>query len=226
MYFMSDTGQGRAKKTLRFANRKMFKEAFKKLEMEEVAAIVDQVNKQVDGSLFDPLETTVLSFDLSFYPGYRFLDISDHATNPPLQRYVLHKDENYTLLDWTYRPIYKTNEQAPISLNPSNVLDYVRFFFSNVRGRHGRFHIIESLENINWKEEPSPSERKSYGKLIAPMKIVDKLKHGVFKLEARMMLKATLFKADIYVEPNGKAVLANHDILQENMPVLDHVTGQ
>ncbi len=204
----------------------MFKEAFKKLEMEEVAAIVDQVNKQVDGTLFDPLETTVLAFDLSFYPGYRFLDVADHATNPPLQHYVLQKDQNYTLLDWTYRPIYKTNELAPVSLNPNNVLDYVRFFFGNVRGRHGRFLVIESLENINWKEEPSPSERKSFGKLISPLKIVEKLKHGVFKLEARMMLKATLFKADIYVEPNGKVVLANHEILQENMPVLDHVTGQ
>ncbi|MCB1681126.1 MAG: hypothetical protein H6858_08315 [Rhodospirillales bacterium] len=204
----------------------MFQEAFKKLDINEVAEIVDQVNKQVDGSLFDPLETTILTIDLSFYPEYRFLDIADHATSPPLQRYVLQKGADFILLDWTYRPIYKINEKAPIALNANNVLDYTRFFFSNVRGRHGRFLITESLENIRWKEEPSPAERKSYGKLVQPLKIIDKLKHNVFKLEARMMLKDTLFKADIYVEPNGKVVLANHEILLEKMPVLDHVTHQ
>lgn len=204
----------------------MFHEAFKKLEVEEVAAITDQVNRLVDGTLFDPLETTILAIQLPFYPGYRFLDIADHATNPPLQRYALERDSTYTLLDWTYRPIYAVNEKAPLTLDQENVLEYVRFFFSHVRGRHGRFVVAESLENIQWKEEPSPAERKSLGKLVEPLKIVEKLKHGVFKLEAKMMLKDTLFKADIYVEPNGKVVMGNHDILLEKMPVLDHATGQ
>ncbi|MCB1592765.1 MAG: hypothetical protein KDI90_09970 [Alphaproteobacteria bacterium] len=204
----------------------MFQEAFKKLELEEVAMIVDQVNKQVEGSLFDPLETTILSIELPFYPGYRFLDIADHATNPPLQRYALERDKAFTLMDWTYRPIYAVNEKAPLTLDQENVLEYVRFFFSHVRGRHGRFILAESLESINWKEEPSPAERKSLGKMVDPLKVLEKLRNGVFKLEARMMLKDTLFKTDIYIEPNGKIVMGAHEILLEKMPVLDHATGQ
>lgn len=204
----------------------MFQEAFKKLELEEVAMIVDQVNKQVEGSLFDPLETTILSIELPFYPGYRFLDIADHATNPPLQRYALERDKAFTLMDWTYRPIYAVNEKAPLTLDQENVLEYVRFFFSHVRGRHGRFILAESLESINWKEEPSPAERKSLGKMVDPLKVLEKLRNGVFKIEARMMLKDTLFKTDIYIEPNGKIVMGAHEILLEKMPVLDHATGQ
>lgn len=204
----------------------MFQEAFKKLEVEEVARIIDQINKLVDGSLFDPLDTTILAIELPFYPGYRFLDIADHATNPPLQRYALEREGTYTLMDWTYRPIYAVNEKAPVSLDQANVIEYVRFFFSHVRGRHGRFIMAESLESINWKEEPSPAERKSLGKLVEPLKVMEKLRHGVFKLEARMMLKDTLFKTDIYVEPNGKVVMGNHDILLEKMPVLDQAVGQ
>ena len=204
----------------------MFKEAYTKLEIDEVASILDRGNKMVEGSLFDPLETTIMAIDIPFYPGYRFLDIADYATNPPLQRYVLQKDDEFTLLDWTYKPIYKVNESAPISLDKENVIDYVRFFFSHVRGRHGRFILCESLENIKWKDEPLAAERKSFSQMIEPVKIIDVLKNGVYKLEARMMLKNTLFKTNIFVEPNGKVVMDNYEILFDEMPVLDHVIGQ
>lgn len=203
----------------------MFQEAFTKLNIEEIASILDHINKKVEGSLFDPLDTTILAISLPFYPGYRFLDISDHATNPPLRRYAFQKDNDFTILDWSYKPIYELNKKAPIILDSKSVIEYIRFFFSFVKGRHGRFILCESLENINWKEEPPIASRKSLGKMMEPLKIIEKLKNGTFKLEARMMLKDALFKAEIYVDSTGKVTLENHEILIEGMPVLDQVMG-
>ena len=203
----------------------MFDEAYTKLEIEEVASILDRVNKKVEGSLFDPLETTILAVDVPYYPDFRFLDIADHATNPPLQRYALQKDKDIYLLDWSYKQIYEVNQAAPITLSDKNVLDYVRFFFSYVRGRHGCFIPCESLENINWSEDLPAAERKTIGKMVEPMKISEKLKNGVYKIDAKMMLKDTLFSADVFVEPSGKVVMTNQVILSDKMPVLDNVTG-
>lgn len=204
----------------------MFQDAYKKLDIDETASVLDSVNAMVEGSLFDPLETTILAIELPFYPGYRFLDISDHATSPPLQRFVFQKDDRFVMMDWTYKPIYQLNQDAPVHLDEKNVLDYVRFFFSHVKGRHGRFVICESFENLNWKEEPPQEARRTFSEMIRPMAIEEKRPDGVFRIDARMLLKDALFKCDVYVEPSGRVTLSDHEVLIENMPVLDHVFGQ
>lgn len=206
----------------------MFDEAYEKLDLDETATIIEMVNKQVEGSLFDPLETTILAIDVPFYKDYRFLDIADHATKPPLQRYVLQKKgtQDFTLLDWTYKTIYDLNEKAPIELTDKNIIDYVRFFYQFVKGRHGRFIICESVENIHWKDEPPEEIRKALNQVLVPFKIIEKREDGVYKMHGCMMLKDALFKVDIYVEPNGRITMADHEILIEDIPVLDLTFGQ
>lgn len=205
----------------------MFDEAYNKLDLNEVATILEVINTQVDGSLFDPLETTILAIDVPFYKDVRFLDIADHATKPPLQRFALHKKDTleFTLIDWTYKTIYAVNAQSSINLTPENVLEYVRFFFSFVKGRHGRFIICESSENIRWKDEPPEDIRKSLNQVVVPLKIVEKRADGVFQITGCMMLKDALFKVDVYVEPNGRVTMTDHEILIEDIPVLDSTFG-
>lgn len=205
----------------------MFDEAYTKLDLNDVAVVLDVINTQVEGSLFDPLETTILSIDVPFYENVRFLDIADHATKPPLQRYGLNKKgtQDYTLIDWTYKTIYAFNMDASISLTPKNVIEYVRFFFSFVKGRHGRFIICESSENIRWKDEPPEDIRKSLNMVVSPLKILEQRQDGVYKITGCMMLKDAMFKVDVFVQPNGRVTMANHEILIEDIPVLDSIMG-
>lgn len=205
----------------------MFDEAFTKLEIDEIAILLDHINKDIDGSVFDPLETTILAINVPFYQGYRFLNIADHATNPPLQRFIFQKNDtnDFVIIDWTYKTIYALNKAAPISLNDDNVLEYVRFFFSHVKGRHGNFIVCESLDSIQWKDEPTSDIRKKVADIVVPLNIKEKRKNGTYIIEAFMMLKDSLFKVDIYVEQNGKVVMSDHEILLEKLPVLDSVIG-
>lgn len=206
----------------------MFDEAFTKLEIDEIASVLDVLNKQVEGSIFDPLETTILAVDVPFYKGYRFLSVADHATNPPLQRFVFQKNDthDFTVIDWTYKTIYDLNKIAPIALDEKNVLEYVRFFFLHVKGRHGRFIICESADNVQWKDEPPEEVRKKLNKTMQPMEIKEKRKDDVYAIKAFMMLKDALFNVDIYVEPNGRVTMSDHEIIIEDVPVLDSVFGQ
>ncbi len=201
----------------------MFDEAFTKLELDEISIILDELNKHVEGSIFDPLETTILAIEPPFYPGYRFLSVSDHATNPPLQRYVFQKHgaQEFTVLDWTYKTVYDLNQDAPIALDNKNILEYVRFFFSFVKGRHGRFVICESSDNVQWKDEPPLEVRKKLNETMKPMEVVEKRKDGVFQVNAYMMLKDALFNVDVYVEPNGRVTMSDHEIVIEDIPVMD-----
>lgn len=206
----------------------MFDEAFTKLEIEEIASILDIVNKKVEGSIFDPLETTIMAIDIPFYPKHRFLDIADYATNPPLQRFAIQKTGtmDFVLLDWSYKIIQQLNTSVPIALTEENVLEYVRFYFSHVKGRHGRFIVCETVDHIKWKDEPPEEIRKSINQAINPLEIIEKRKDGVYQVKAFMMLKDALFQSDVYIEPNGNVTITNHEVLIENVPVLDSVVGQ
>ncbi len=205
----------------------MFDESYTKLELEEVASIIHEINKQVEGSLFDPLDTTILAIDVPFYEEYRFLDISDHATNPPLQRYAFQKkdSQDYTILDWTYKTIYDLNLKVPITLNEENIYDYLRFFFSFVKGRHGRFIICENSDSIKWKDELPDEIKVNLNSTLKPLKIVEKRDDGVFRVEGFMNLKDSIFKTTIYIEPNGRITMADHEIILDDIPVIDSVIG-
>ncbi len=205
----------------------MFDESYTKLELDEVASIIDEINKHVEGSLFDPIETTILSIDVPFYKDYRFLDISDHATSPPLQRYAFQKKDTmeFTLLDWTYKTIYDLNQKAPIKLSEDNIFDYVRFFYAHVKGRHGRFIVCENADAIKWRDEPPDEVRIALNSTLKPLKIIEKRSDGVFKLEAFMNLNDTIFKTMVFVEPNGKITMSDHEILINDVPVIDSVLG-
>ncbi len=201
----------------------MFNESFIKLEIDEIASIIDVVNKKIDGSIFDPLETTILAIDVPFYPGYRFLNISDHATSPPLQRFVFQKNGTYefVVIDWTYKTVYLLNKVVPISLNDDNILEYISFFFSYVKGRHGKFIICESVDSIRWKDEPSGNTIKKITNVLQPLKIEEKREDGIYKVKAFVMLKNSLFGVDIFVNPDGEVKMLNHKIVMENLSVVE-----
>jgi hypothetical protein len=204
----------------------MFQRAFEKLELEEVATLLDQLNPKFEGAQFDPVETTIMAQDIPFYPGYRLLDIADYSVMPAAQRFVVHGAGRVAILNFTNEPIYKLNQEAPIKLNEETVSDYVRFFFTYVRGRHGRFLISESVDDINWREEPPPAARKAIGKMLKPVIVKSKSKDGTFHMEACMMFKDSLFKSDVNVSPAGFVSLTDEELLVEDMPVLDDTFGQ
>ncbi len=199
----------------------MFRDAFTKLDTLEVESLLLQLNPLLDGSPFDPRNATVLSVELPFYPGCRFLEVADHSIVPPRRAQVIFKIGSVTLLNWTNEPIYKLNENLPIQLNEKNVIDYVRFFFTFVRGRHGRFLVVETIDDISWKEEIPPAARKAIGNLIEPVRLRGIEKDGTYLLSVRMVFKDSLFKSKVNVTPQGLVSLSDEELVVEDMPILD-----
>jgi hypothetical protein len=204
----------------------MFQDAFEKLELADVATILDQMNPLFEGVEFDPVDATIMAVNLPFYKGYRLLHIADNTVMPPVQRCAIYSHQNQVVLDFTNEPIYKLNQDVPIQLSEDNVVEYVRFFFTYVRGKHGRFIMTENVDDIAWKEDPPPQARKSISNMIDPISIESVSEDGMFHLIGCMMFKDSLFKSDIEVQPSGLVALKNEELLIEDMPVLDDTFGQ
>jgi hypothetical protein len=205
----------------------MFQDTYTKLNQPEVDAIVSKTKDVFEGVSFQPSHTVIMTRTLDFYPGFKFYDMADHSANPALRRFALIKKDNVIVLDFTNAPIYDTNKAAPIYLNEDTLHDYVRFFFNFVRGRHGRFLIVESVDDIAWREEPPAVAKKSISKLIMPVTMITKdIDDGNFHLHAQMMFRDSLFSADITVQKDGVVQLSNEQLLIEDMPVMDDTLGQ
>ena len=204
----------------------MYQDAFTKLELEEVAKLLDVFNPLFSGSSFDPLETTIMAQDMIFYPGLRYLDIADHSCVPPIRRCAISGKNVNIVLDWSNGPIYKLNEDVPITLNEETVTEYVRFFFNHVRGKNGRFLITEGVDDIRWRDDPPPAARKTIGEMLLPLIIADQNADGGYFMSATVMFKDSLFQCDVDVDPKGHITLNNEKLLVEDMPVLDDAYGQ
>ncbi|MCC7305051.1 MAG: hypothetical protein IT558_02205 [Alphaproteobacteria bacterium] len=204
----------------------MYQETFEKLDLADAATVLDRVNPRLDGVQFDPIQATVLAADIPFYPGFRLLDIADYTAMPPMRRFALCSPSEIAVLTFSNEPIYALNRKIPVKLSEGNIADYVRFFFTYVRGKHGRFIISESIDDIHWKEDPPPQARKAIGKMILPVTFVERDAAGIFHLVATMMFKDSLFKSKIQVRPDGLVSLSDEELLVEDMPVLDDTFGQ
>jgi len=204
----------------------MFRGAYQKIEAKEAGHLITAVNSVLHTAPFDPATATVLTHPVSFYPGYTYADITHHGTMPPLNTRVIFKGNDITLLNTTNAPIFGLNKKAPIQLNDQNVTDYVRFFFSHVRGEHGRFLMIDTVDDIDWKEEPPPSARKAIGKMLTGLQVTGRSPEGDFILSANMIFKNTLFGARIHVRPDGDVTMSDEELLVEDMPVLEDTIGQ
>lgn len=204
----------------------MFKDAFTKLDKSKAAQIISAANPLLDIK-FDPDASQVMSHDLPFYPGCTLVEISRHDNNPPTVRNVVIDQNNQIIpLNWTNEPIFLLNEKTPILLNEVTKADYIRFFFHYVRGSHGRFLIVDTVDDIDWREEPAPAGRKALGQMIGPLSLKRKEEDGSDIFQSSMVFKDSLFSAEIILRPDGKITLQNEELLVEDIPVADDVFGQ
>jgi len=204
----------------------MYEEAFQKLEKDEAEKILQTAAPFIDGVSFDMSHVTILRQDLSFYPNHVFYDIADLSAAKAIHRYVVMKDNVVTVLNWTSAIIYGLNKTAPLTLNDENIGDYVRFFFSYVRGAEGKFSLAENVDDVAWKDDPSPSSRKAVGNMITPLTLLQVHDDGGYDLEGTITFKNALFKAEINIAADGALNITNQELLLEDLPVFDDIFGQ
>ncbi len=193
---------------------------WQKLDAERAARILAEVNPHLEPVPFNPESTTVRAKPLPFYRGYQLCELTDLSAVPAARKYAIYKAGDVNVVNWTNQTIYDANEKAPVVLTADNIHAYVRFFFNYVRGRHGRFVIVETIDDIKWQVEPPLQGRKVMQDMLEPLALIEQDKDGVFILEAFMVFKDSLFKTRIQVKPDGLVSMSDEELKIEGMPVL------
>ena len=195
-------------------------EDWQKLGTEKAVKLLNEINPSLAPVNFNPQTTTIRTQKLPFYREHILLELTDLSTVPGARKYVIYKPGDVNVINWTNQAIYETNEKAPIQLTEDSVVSYVKFFFSYVRGRHGRFLIIETIDDVRWQIEPPAQGRKVMQEMLAPVELELQETDGTFGLNAFMVFKDSLFKTKIHVKPDGLVSMSEEDLKIEGMPIL------
>jgi len=201
---------------------KMFSDPFIKLEHGDAAAILDLLNPKLDISGFDTASAQVMSLPLPFYKDIDLIEVTDPHTVPPKKISALYhkQSKEILILNGKNEPIYDANKKYDLHLNDEMVALYARFFFSYVRGRHGGFHLIDSVNEIKWREEPNKSAKQSQGKMISPLSIIE-VDEEEWHLISSVIFKDSLFESEIRIKKDGTVRMSNQEIIVEDIPVID-----
>jgi hypothetical protein len=196
-------------------------EIWHKLSADEMLSVLEAVNHEIDPISFHSESTMVRAQTLSFYEHYKLYELTDFSAVPPAKKFALYAPkQNAQMIVWTNEPIYHINSKAPLLLSEQTVADYVRFFFHYVRGRHGRFLIVETVDEIKWQNDPPPQGRKAMQDILSPVTLIKRADNGDYILSAFMVFKDALFKTRITVDLNGIVTLSDEELKVEGLPVL------
>lgn len=204
----------------------MNQQAFTKLEQNQIQPLLDQINAETQGADFDIDSISLLKQDTSFYPDWTFFDLTDHSTVPHRRMFYLHHKDKFIPLNWTHEQIYELNHTIPIDLNDSNIVDYVRFFLVFAKGEHGRFLLIESIDDLNWSEQPLPTAKQAISTMLKILGQPEIDANKNWNFDATILLKDSLFRCHISVCPAGEVTINNEELLIESLPIIDDSIGQ
>ncbi len=201
----------------------MFNETWDEIDPEAVPRLVAEINREIKDKQFDAVTTIGKKCALSFYADYDLIELVDTETsNPTFIRRVLYRPGDFHILNWTNGPIYTANEKGPISVSEDNAAAYSKFFFNFVKGRHGRFVIVEHIDEIAWEGSVPAKGKEAVAKIVKPV-VVTANDGGRITLLAFMVFKDSLFRANVHVERDGMVSLSDEALVIEGMPITEDV---
>lgn len=211
----------------------MYNPDWEDVDFTEAAKYVDRINRELKDKVFDQITsddiingqapTVVRRHTLPFYAEFDLYEF-ESARDPSSVRRALVGPEHIYVLNWTNSPIYTVNETAPIHLSEDNAPAYAKFFFNYVKGRHGRFVLVDNASEIAWNGAVPEKGKEAIGKIIQPVTVTE-VQDGKIIMMAYMVFKDSLFRAQVHVERDGMVSLSEEALVVEGMPIIEDVVS-
>jgi type IV secretion system protein VirD4 len=143
--------------------------------------------------------------------------------------YCLNTPDRVHPLTGSLREIYEINEACKLSLDPSDVADYLAFFCSSYISENGRFFLVDQFDELVLLEDVDNDYRKAIeAELSNPIisQIEPRTPNGVRKYNciAPILVGDTLSRANFEVYANGIVNVKNVEFLFADIPTVENRT--
>jgi hypothetical protein len=186
---------------------------------QELEGFLDQINP-IDAKYRVSAATTQVHWrTLPFYETVALIRVRDpNWVNKKLNIYYLTDQGNLFRLNGTSPPIHEVNAKAPVKINESNVLEYLRFFCFFVRGEEGPFYIAESITDPNMPKDMDDATRSTIEGIVRPATFDGINEQGHFLCEAVVFYSNALFTATFGIQPTGMIEMMDDQPIVADLP--------
>jgi len=164
--------------------------------------------------------------ELPFYTGFDWYEIEDTCHSPSRHAYYLIGPDKGYRLDGNAGPIHGVNRSPGLVLDQTNAAFYLEFFCASVHGADGRFLILDSADEIEWREAPEGSFMADLRGRVSPPRFTAAPEGrpgsaGAWYMQAELMYADALFTARFQVEPTlGEVEMLEDTPLATDLPVV------
>lgn len=198
--------------------------AYEKIEGAKAKKLIERLNKSWRGSPFDAEKTVVHARSLPFLENWVLAEASDATSLPEKKCALLDNGKNSLPIEFNTAFITGFAAKEGIYLDRDTAPDYLRFWFEYARGGAERFILVESLDEMPWREEATPQARKSLAKSITPLTLVS-TGPDAFSFKACVLFKDALFECTLTLSAKGDVKTVTRALIADNLTVIDPLTG-
>lgn len=183
-----------------------------KLDRDRTVAMIDSVKTSGDHMLFSLGTSEAKAAKLSFYKNLMLYRLTNYSSLPSFSFDYLGDGKTYFYLDGSPGPIYHANDSGNLSLNEQSVVDYVVFFFNHVSGPEGDIFVIEDPQNHPALDALSDTQLDA---ILTQHTDPEVAAHGngAYTIKASMYYLASLVRATIYVDTDGRVSVKDFQML-------------
>ncbi|MDO1514335.1 tetratricopeptide repeat protein [Maribacter confluentis] len=159
----------------------------------------------------------ISQYKLSFFDKTKLYQINSEQFKT---HYILKNEKEIYLLDSTNRPIYSLSNKD-FKLSEMTVMNYLYFFFDSVIGRHGKFYIPISINDIpfNNKIKNTSSSKSLIKSKIKSLEII-KSNDSEILILGSTFFKTSLFNCQFKVDKNGICSISKEELVLDDLPIL------
>lgn len=198
----------------------MFTDPYIKCGNDEIQMVLARLSSDPSHAHgFQPAGLMVLKKQLGFYKDAVYYDLTQVDIHPVQTAQYVVGPTSVFLCDGSNDHLMNLNAAYPLVLDRTNILEYIRFYFRHVTGPHGLSTIIDTVEDLHLKEEPTPALRRTLHDKIIPLTLNASLSGGGYQARGTLMVEQTLFSTFIDVKTDGTVTVELGRVLADLLPV-------
>jgi hypothetical protein len=201
----------------------LFTDAFQKCTAAEIEHILETLTTIQPRHGFRAQGLEVLKKTLSFYPEAIYYDITQADLHPERTCQLVVGKKSAHILDGQFAHLHTFNLSYPLTLDRQNVVDYARFYLAHMMGPHGITRVIDTVDDLSLRDEPTPALRSNLNDKIVPLGLNAALTGGGYQVRGTILIKSTLYTALFDIDMTGTLSATMGRVLAEVLTLHDQV---
>lgn len=176
----------------------------------------ETIAKLLNHSIITEKPVHITKNNLTFYPNTSVYTL---VLENGRTKYILDSGDMIYMLDSTNRPIYNVSDKD-FTLSVDTVAEYVIFFFDSVIGKHGKFYIPISKDDIPYTDtiQVPTNLQIEISNAIKPLEVISNEKDAII-LVGFIFFKESLLQTKIKVDSKGICQMFDEELIMENIPI-------